>query len=232
MRKIFLDCGTHLTEGLRDFYSKGIINSEFEVHTFEANPACRILERIQELSPYLTITPHQKAVWIEDGYVFFNQENHKKTLAHLKETSADENGILIYDPVEFRLLRYNRDFKLKASFSCSPTDGTSDIDGWGSSVDGIGFEHPGYDEKIKIESVDFSNFVRNLPDDALIICKMDIEGSEFPVLRKMIQEETIKKIKSIYIEFHDRFMPNESSESRQEIINQIESFGVETYLWW
>jgi FkbM family methyltransferase len=195
MKKIFLDCGTHLTEGLRDFYSKGIINSEFEVHTFEANPACRILERIQVLSPYLTIIPHQKAVWIEDGHVFFNQENHKK------------------------------------SFSCSPTDGTSDIDGWGSSVDGIGFEHPGYEEKIKIESVDFSNFVRNLPDDALIICKMDIEGSEFPVLRKMIQEETIKKIKSIYIEFHERFMPNESSESRQEIINQIESFGVETNIW-
>lgn len=35
-------------------------------------------------------------------------------LAHLTATSADENGIWIYDPVEFRLLRYNSSFKLKA----------------------------------------------------------------------------------------------------------------------
>ena len=35
-------------------------------------------------------------------------------LAHLTATSADENGIWIYDPVDFRLLRYNSAFKLKA----------------------------------------------------------------------------------------------------------------------
>lgn len=41
-------------------------------------------------------------------------ENLGLELAHLTATSADENGIWIYDPVEFRLLRYNSAFKLKA----------------------------------------------------------------------------------------------------------------------
>ncbi|MFN5319354.1 MAG: hypothetical protein ACK5CY_11005 [Bacteroidia bacterium] len=35
-------------------------------------------------------------------------------LAHTTATSADENGIWIYDPVDFRLLRYNSAFKIKA----------------------------------------------------------------------------------------------------------------------
>jgi hypothetical protein len=35
-------------------------------------------------------------------------------LAQITATSSDENGIWIYDPVGFRLLRYNNAFKLKA----------------------------------------------------------------------------------------------------------------------
>ena len=49
MKKIFLDCGTHLCEGLIDFVNKGIIDETFEIHTFEANPACNILERIKNI---------------------------------------------------------------------------------------------------------------------------------------------------------------------------------------
>lgn len=193
MKKIFLDCGTHLCEGIVEFYNKGIIDDTFEIHTFEANPACNIKERIKQIP--LNIIPYNKAVWVEDGYVFFNQENHKK---------------------------FN---------TGSPNDGYSDIDGWASSVDGIGFNHPGYENKIKIPSFNFSKFLKNLPDDAYIICKMDIEGSEFRVLRHIIKEQTILKIKEIYIEFHERFMPSESYDSKMNIIKEIESLGVKVYPW-
>jgi FkbM family methyltransferase len=193
MKNIFLDCGTHLCEGLVDFYNRGIIDDTYEIHTFEANPACNIEERIKQLP--LNIIPYNKAVWIEDGIVLFNQEHHKK---------------------------YN---------TGSPTDGYSDIDGWASSIDGIGFHYRGYEDKIEISSIDFSKFVSELPNDANIICKMDIEGSEFYVLRKMIKEKTICKIKEIYIEFHERFMPAESEHSRQQIINDIAQLGVKVHLW-
>lgn len=193
MKNIFLDCGTHLCEGIVDFYNRGIINDTYEIHTFEANPACNIEDRIKQLP--LNIIPYNKAVWIEDGIVLFNQEHHKK---------------------------YN---------TGSPTDGYSDIDGWASSVDGIGFYYRGYEDKIEIPSIDFSKFVSELPSDANIKCKMDIEGSEFYVLRKMIQEKTICKIKEIYIEFHERYMPAESEHTRQQIINDITQLGVKVHLW-
>lgn len=193
MKNIFLDCGTHLCEGLIDFYNKGIINDTFEIHTFEANPACSIEERIKQIP--LNITPYNKAVWIEDGTIYFNQENHQK------------------------------------SKTGSPTDGYSDIDGWGSSVDGIGFNHGGYETQVEVPSIDFSKFVSELPEDSNIICKMDIEGSEYKVLRHMIQEGTLSKIKEIYLEFHERFMPEESLDTERKLVEQIESLGVKVHQW-
>ena len=138
---------------------------------------------------------HKKAVWIEDGKIHFNQENHQQ------------------------------------SRSGSPTDGTSNLDGWGSSVNGIGFVHGGYSNPIEVESVDFSRFVKDLPEDSNIICKMDIEGSEFSVLRKMIDDGTINRISKFYIEFHERFMPNESGQTKEILVNQIRNKGIEINTW-
>ena len=193
MKNIFLDCGTHLCEGLIDFYNKGIINDTFEIHTFEANPACNIEERIKQIP--LNVIPYNKAVWIEDGYVYFNQENHQK------------------------------------SRTGSPTDGYSDIDGWGSSINGIGFNHPGYDTQVKTPSINFSNFILQFPEDSNIICKMDIEGSEFQVLRHLIKEKTIMRIKEIYIEFHERFMPSESKHTVDDLVKTIQNMGVKVNTW-
>jgi FkbM family methyltransferase len=193
MKNIFLDCGTHLCEGLIDFYNRAVIDNSYEIHTFEANPACNIIERIKQIP--LNIIPHTCAVWIEDGLIYFNQENHK------------------------------------SSNTGSPTDGYSDIDGWGSSIDGIGFNHGGYETKVEISSIDFSRFLSELPEDSNVICKMDIEGSEFKVLRHLIEQNTITKIKEIYIEFHERFMPEESVQSKEILVRQITDLGVKVHLW-
>lgn len=193
MKNIFLDCGTHLCEGLYDFYEKGIIDNTFEIHSFEANPACYATERVKNFP--LSVTLHEKAVWISDGYILFNQENHKY------------------------------------SGSGSPNDGVSDIDGWGSSVYGIGFNHPGYAIPIHIESIDFSRFISDLPDNSNIICKMDIEGSEFAVLRKLIADKSINKINKMYVEFHQHLIPTESLDSRDEIIKSMRDAGVIVETW-
>jgi FkbM family methyltransferase len=193
MKNIFLDCGTHLCEGLITFYNSGIINDSFEIHTFEANPACNAGERVKQLP--LNINFYEAAVWTQDGFVYFNQENHKN------------------------------------SKSGSPTDGHSDIDGWASSVDGLGFYYAQYSTQVKVPSIDFSRFISELPEDSNIICKMDIEGSEFQVLRHLIQKQTITKIKEIYIEFHEKLMSIESTETKEELIRQIENLGVKVHTW-
>jgi FkbM family methyltransferase len=193
VKKIFLDCGTHLCEGIEQFYKKGLIDNDCEIHTFEPNPACFIQERVEHIN--LNIIPHNKAVWIEDGFLDFNQENHEK------------------------------------SRTGSPSDGRSKLDGWGSSVANIGFDHPGYEKPIRVPCLNFSSFVSKLPSESHIICKMDIEGSEYFVLRHMIEEKTIVKIKDLYVEFHQRFMKNESDETTEQIIEQIKGFGVNVYRW-
>lgn len=78
-------------------------------------------------------------------------------------------------------------------------------------------------------AIDFSKFVASLPK-AYIICSMDIEGSEFVVLKKMLDEHTIDKINILDIEFHHRLMLKYKPEDAQMLIKQIEARGVEVKL--
>ena len=46
---------------------------------------------------------------------------------------------------------------------------------------------------------------------------MDIEGAEYGILRKLLNEGTINLIDILHVEFHDRLMPAESEESTNEL---------------
>lgn len=195
MKNIFLDCGTHLCEGLIQFYNNGIINNSFEIHTFEANPSCNIKERISQIP--LDIKYYEVAVWTEDGEVEFSQENHSK------------------------------------SQSSSPTDGYSDVDGWGSSVSSLNstWKNKFREENIKVKSINFSNFLNQFSKEDNIICKMDIEGSEFPVLRKMLKDNTIDRINTLYIEWHDHLLPDENIDSKNELLSELTKRNIKVINW-
>jgi FkbM family methyltransferase len=56
---------------------------------------------------------------------------------------------------------------------------------------------------VQVEGLDFSNWiVSNFSWQDLIILKMDIEGSEYEVLEKMISDGSIHYINELWIEFH------------------------------
>lgn len=83
------------------------------------------------------------------------------------------------------------------------------------------------DPKIYVPTIDFSRFISQLPADAEeIVISMDIEGAEYPVLRKMIADGTIKRISLLDIEFHDRLLPNEDGASSSLLRREIEREGV------
>lgn len=82
------------------------------------------------------------------------------------------------------------------------------------------------DEEITVEALDFSKFVAGLPEDATIICSMDIEGSEYPVLRKMLKESTVQRISLLDIEFHDRLLLEEDAATSSLLRRTLESEGV------
>jgi len=55
----------------------------------------------------------------------------------------------------------------------------------------------------EVECIDFSNFVETrIGKNAHIVAKLDIEGAEFEVLEKMIQDDTLKYINHIIVEWH------------------------------
>lgn len=129
---------------------------------------------------------------------------------------------------EDAVLTFNQEH-FKVSRSGSPSDGQSDRDGWGSSVAGE-LQHPGYLTQIEVEAINFSKFLSRFRKDDLIICKIDIEGSEYKVLRSLLSTGEIKKIDSLYVEFHAHFKSNETADSTRSLISEIVSSGVQLYI--
>lgn len=84
-------------------------------------------------------------------------------------------------------------------------------------------------EFIDVETMDFPKFVANLPDQ-FTVCNMDIEGAEFTVLPKMIEDGSIKKINLLEIEFHHRLMENYETKDAEELIEQLVRNGVKVII--
>ena len=89
----------------------------------------------------------------------------------------------------------------------------------------VGVAGTEYEETKRVASIDFSWFVSKLPD-ATIVCSMDIEGSEFAVLRKMIADGTASRIKVLDIEFHHRMMNDEDDETARKLTQELSKLGV------
>ena len=60
-------------------------------------------------------------------------------------------------------------------------------------------------EEYDVEVINFSSFLKKtVTVDDYVIIKMDIEGSEFAVLDKLIQDNSIDFVNDLYVEFHER----------------------------
>lgn len=74
-------------------------------------------------------------------------------------------------------------------------------------------------EQEQIEAVDFSEWLKLAvkPEDFVIV-KIDIEGAEYAVLERLIEQGTIGLIDSLFVEFHDWIMPAEYNARRESIL--------------
>ena len=66
-----------------------------------------------------------------------------------------------------------------------------------------------------------------------MIIKMDIEGSEYDTLEKMIKDNVIERVNHLAVEWHSRFFTNsqEIEERERKIIEKINECGVELESW-
>lgn len=90
-----------------------------------------------------------------------------------------------------------------------------------------------FNESIKVNCIDFSKYIKesfSLSD--FIVCKLDIEGAEFSILNKMIEDKTIEYIKHLYVEFHsDYFYDKQTMREQENLIIKTISQHTQTQLY-
>lgn len=60
-----------------------------------------------------------------------------------------------------------------------------------------------YENPLAVQAIDFSRWLLNsFKKSDLIIVKMDIEGAEYDVLRKMLEDQSVQLLKKLFVEFH------------------------------
>ncbi|WP_297276255.1 FkbM family methyltransferase [uncultured Brachyspira sp.] len=91
------------------------------------------------------------------------------------------------------------------------------------------------DSYVEIESIKFSNFLKNeilTKYNFIYLVKIDIEGEEFNVLEDIINEQLYNYIGYIFVETHERFLEN-GEERMQKIKKLIELNNIRNiYLDW
>lgn len=76
-------------------------------------------------------------------------------------------------------------------------------------------------KRMKIKTIDFPKFVEQYRDDYLVV-KMDIEGAEFPILDRMIQDGSINFIDELYCEFHPNKVTEYTTTDKLALIERLE----------
>lgn len=90
------------------------------------------------------------------------------------------------------------------------------------------------DETELVDTVDISKFIRdNFKPNDKIILKMDIEGKEYDVFEKMIEDKSIQYIDRIFCEWHfDRInIPKEKHDKMVEKLNKLGFFLIGDNEW-
>lgn len=79
---------------------------------------------------------------------------------------------------------------------------------------------------VGVPSFDFSEWLKQFEGEEIYI-KMDCEGAEYPILRKMIEDGSDKLCKLIFIEFHANKMGEKWLEEQAWIIDNLKCKWIE-----
>lgn len=112
----------------------------------------------------------------------------------------------------------------KVSFSIFHGSGDVNTDSQGSSVECLMSDGPSgdmsvwdyrkHDDIVEVDCISISDVLNKYDDDDFILVKMDIEGSEFSVLRKALEDNTISKINDLWVEWHHHHIKGESMQTK------------------
>ena len=220
MRKIFIDCGTNMGMGFAELAPKYGIDGGWEIFGFEPNVyAFREYDKNIKSLRYdvlngKNIKIFQQAVWFK---------NEKLTFCC--ECVTEGYGQDRIDDLNSRYLRGESldfiDYNIPATGGSCVLEIREKLKRSEGQNNSLAFK-----EDIIVEGIDFSSWIINnfTPDDFIIV-KMDIEGSEYKVLPKMIEDGSMKYVNEIIVEWHDWQLP-EYSYLTSELESKITSLGI------
>jgi FkbM family methyltransferase len=230
-RKILIDCGTHLGMGCSQMIKHFEMDQEWEIFGFEANPYVfdAYVKNIKS-EKYSVLTDknikiENKAVWISDEGVEFSLRGI--TQYHYDNYYGDDwKNDLATMVGEHNGLEVGEALKV-------PWDGGSCVSQLKNKINDTSERDKLYEwhEDVKVESFDLSQWIiDNFSSDDFIVLKMDIEGSEYEVLPKMIKDGSINYIDHAFIEWHDWVMPEYRSRT-SELMNGLQNANVQLGGW-
>lgn len=87
-------------------------------------------------------------------------------------------------------------------------------------------------EPIKVDCVDLSNWIiENFELDDYIILKLNVEGSEYEILNKMVKDGSIFYINELYVDFHYDKIKSISRGIHNKLISKLNQLNINLYLW-
>jgi len=241
MRKVFIDCGTHLGMGFSRLSEKLGIDHTWEVFGFEANPVTfdYYVKNIEsEKIPTLTnknISLENKAVWIHsDGLKFSLRGISEEHWDKVYEGGKDNSNTFYRHSWEPTIANLGaEDYNLtKEEVLDIPWDGGSCISELKEKISEDRDSLYKWHEDVEVESIDLSKWItENFSKNDIIVLKMDIEGAEYAVLPKLIEDGTASYINRAFIEWHDWVMPD-YSENNEKLQKQLIDMGVAVEAWY
>ena len=79
-------------------------------------------------------------------------------------------------------------------------------------------EWSGSGEIVQVQCFDFSSWLRALPEPPVV--KLDVEGAEFPILEKMIEDGTDVLVAELLVEWHDDRMGN-FTDRKERVLSHL-----------
>lgn len=90
-------------------------------------------------------------------------------------------------------------------------------------------------EPLTVQGLDFSKWImENFDKEDYIVCKMDIEGAEYDVLPKMVEDGSIEYMNQMIIEFHTRFQLTGDyiHETYVQLQDYFKKSDIKLTKWW
>jgi hypothetical protein len=238
MKKVYIDCGTHLGEGLKKHIEECGIDQDWSIFTFEANKYTYDIFQKEikkdslpdryKWAKWENIKYHNKAVWVYDGEIDFYCSS-TADVDYLKKGMPD--FIAMHDDMVLNgdlLIPHQRtDYPVDGSSTILPEHLKATLHKEGNFIQ----KTLDWSNKTIVECFDFSKWMKeNIKEEDYVICKIDIEGAEFEVLKKCISDDTLRLIDCLDVEFH-HFKNDEYTRDHNYIMSEVQRLGITFRNW-